>query len=382
MIYYLILGLLLLGSVQEYILINNKNNFLYNQRINKSLFFFFAIFLTFFCALRGNIGHDYLMFQDCFRYCESIDVRYYKIEAGYVYLNRFFKYIYDNYYFMQFILSILMIYVVLKNINDNSDFPIFSLYIYFASYYLFIHFTAVRQCLAIAILIFGYRFIKERRLLLWCLIVFLAVQIHSTSIIGFPLYFTSRRTISLSTALILLFVAVFFEFFGDILVTKILTLISSFSFLPTKVLNLISIYNEDNIYSEATQNVAGVTSVIQYLMNGYLIYLCYKNGNRSQNYFLLNFLIGSIITAIGRNYGVLSRLTFYYYICGNGFLIYNILFQKSLLYNKTRLIQISLMVLFVMFFLIRFSYGFERKTRDGSSEFDSYVPYKTFFYDN
>ncbi len=379
MIYYFILFSLAFLSLYEYISAQKKDNLVVAQKRNIQLFNFFAFILIILCIFRGNIGNDYGVYQNIFKYCLNWDFDRDKVESGYVYLNCLFKYIFGNYYFMQVILSLFMLIVFFKNIKDKHESPLFILFIFYVFYYLFLNFVIIRQGFAMVIVIIGTKYIREKRFFLWCLVVLLAMQFHTTAIVAFPLYFSNIK-IKPYTAIILFATTVIIEIYGETFVHSILDIISSASFLPETLSKLFTLYSDSDKFGTRVESEFTLGLVMKYLMYAYLVLLCYLKGeNKSQEYFLLNFLIAILFSAMGRNFGVLVRISLYFFICGNGIMLYGLLMKQKILGTK---FHNFLVVLYIMFYSFWFHLAFMKKDVSGTMEYDRYVPYKTFFENN
>ena len=68
-------------------------------------------------------------------------------------------------------------------------------------------FNVVRQCFAVAILFFAFRFISERKFILYVLFVYLAYLMHSAAIIGLLLYPMGSEKLSMKTKKLLCLLA-------------------------------------------------------------------------------------------------------------------------------------------------------------------------------
>lgn len=105
-------------------------------------------------------------------------------------------------------------------------------------------FTGVRQCLAMCICLWSFKFIKKRKLILFIILVALAFTFHKSAILFIPAYFLYNRKKSLVTSLLMMLFIVALPFITP--------------GLQTWMANILS-YNYAEI--ESTQN-------------GYLSFLC------------------------------------------------------------------------------------------------------------
>ncbi len=97
--------------------------------------------------------------------------------------------------------------VALYLYRDSKDIFI-SASVLFTFYYAFT-FSGLRQTIAIGIILFAYRYLKEKRLKPYCLLVFIAFLFHSSALIFLPAYFLARMKIGVKQiALVLIGLAI------------------------------------------------------------------------------------------------------------------------------------------------------------------------------
>lgn len=91
--------------------------------------------------------------------------------------------------------SLLTIVPIGIYILNNSDNPFASFFVYITLDYYFFSMTGLRQSLAIGICILSLRFVKEKKLIWYLVLVLTACTIHKTAAIFLPVYFLSRLQI-------------------------------------------------------------------------------------------------------------------------------------------------------------------------------------------
>lgn len=92
----------------------------------------------------------------------------------------------DVYYFMITILSFAIIY---WGVTRHGIYPMTALCIYLARFMAGRNFAQVRSALAIPILILGVKYITERKLYKFLIIIFISYHLHHSALIFLPLYF-------------------------------------------------------------------------------------------------------------------------------------------------------------------------------------------------
>ncbi len=359
MIYFLILSALVFFSLLELCgtkKINTLCSVPESKMFSSDTFLFTctAFILAMICALRYQTGRDWDAYTYFFDNCLTLSKNT-TWERGYVFLNVFFKKYFNSFYFMQFVICSISAFLIYKNIFKNSDFPIFVLFLYFSQFYLTTEMAQTRQFIAMAILSFGNRFIKERKFLKWLLIFILALQFHFSVIFAFPLYFTTYKKCPLPVCVILLLAVFVLTFYGMNVVTAAVLVIGSLPFMPPRVTRLLEMY----IYNKTTSNYAemgtGLTYFGKLAIAIGIMFFCYKNRlNKSGEFCLLNFLIALIFMSVGRNFQVLGRITNYYLICGNGLCAASIYCQKDSFWKGAKFAHVICVFLVLLFYALSF----------------------------
>lgn len=123
---------------------------------------------------------------------ESESFEFYGSEFGYGSLSALITYITGNRYIYIFILTIIiyiLLIVSIRQYTDNAPFAV----VMFMGLWFFFTFTYLRQVLGCTICWLGLRYIYERKLLLFTLVVFIAFSFHNSALIFFPAYFLPIR---------------------------------------------------------------------------------------------------------------------------------------------------------------------------------------------
>lgn len=201
------------------------------KMFNIFLFIFFLI-----SFVRWERGTDWQPYLDFFNNI-SYNTNTSDFEFLFVKLNVFSAMISDSYTFLLFLQAILIYFFTWRSLKSFSISPIFSLLIWFSFSFAGIFF--VRQTIAVALVLFSFTFIFDRKLKLFITFVLIASLFHQTAIIFLPAYFCYKLVLSRKQVLVML-VGAFF-----------LSLISSFFFQYLSNFGIASISDRAVGYLEA-----------------------------------------------------------------------------------------------------------------------------------
>jgi hypothetical protein len=183
---------------------------------------FFLIFL--FLGLRYNFGNDYDTYLDLYnRIYENRDLAFDQTmfvfyEPGWMILNWLFRPI--GFFGMILALSSLYSYILYKLIREYIPFKYYWIAIFFIVFnpgFILIHSTTMRQTIAILIFIISIKYINEKKIFLFVLLVLLAATFHYTSLtllIIAPFFFDNRK-VSFVYATLLFSTYLFLFIFGS-----------------------------------------------------------------------------------------------------------------------------------------------------------------------
>lgn len=342
---------------------------------------FFTLFICFYLsAFRYKTGADWNNYIPFFNHCFSPSAS--NFEYGFVILNQVAKYLFNNFYILQFFISFFCCCTIYYAIGKYALIPAVSFLFYFLNYFMNVEMAQTRQFIAMAVLIVGTKFIRKRELVKWILTVILACQFHITACIAFPLYFTERIVLSAKAAVLLTVCAGFINLFGHAAIIKILNVLSLpfFSFLPHRILDLLYLYTNLQEYADKAEYNSGLGFIISNFIYLFIV-LLYSNSNKQikEKTFLLNFLIGILFNALGRNFEQFIRIGYYYFICGFGVSAWGILFYKNAFFKKIEWLQLFFSVFIIAFFVFSF-FKVWYLPKNGAALISSYVPYKSFMF--
>lgn len=169
-------------------------------RLKKIFYAFLAIFiLSVFAGIRDyTLGTDVLLYGKIW-FEKSVEfdsfimflkkANEYSIGIGYAALNYFVSRISNNFHFFLFVYQFIhlsLIYSTIRLFKSKISIT-FAFFIYLFTFYN-LSYNILRQIMAISIVFFGYRFIKNKKLVKYVITILLACSFHSTAVIGFMLY--------------------------------------------------------------------------------------------------------------------------------------------------------------------------------------------------
>ena len=138
-------------------------------------------------------------------------------DPGYIIFEKVGLLISDNYQIFLLLIALIFTGFMAVWIYRNSSMPVVSYIIYSTLFYAFFAITGHRQTIATALVVFwGYKYIKERKLVKFLILAFLAYIIHKSSLVFVPVYFIANIPITIPYVIIALIVIVFIAAFGRI----------------------------------------------------------------------------------------------------------------------------------------------------------------------
>jgi hypothetical protein len=175
----------------------------YRKRCDKNAFMFFLILgLLMPCILAGirdfSVGNDVLLygnywFETAVKSDSIVSYIDYAVRsdlgAGYAVLNWIISRITHNlhmYYFLFELFQIVILYWAIRVYEDKISVP----FAFFTYYCLFYNesLSMLRQIIAILLVLYSYKYVKERKKIQFILIFIIALSFHSSALIGIVLY--------------------------------------------------------------------------------------------------------------------------------------------------------------------------------------------------
>lgn len=155
-------------------------------RHKKWIFFILCVALTLISAIRYDVGSDYInTYVNAFRWLK-IGLRH-DYEILFLWLNKFLIQHDGTAVQMLSICAVFTIPLFFRFIRNNVEqrYWFLAVYLYLVSTIYFASMNAVRQYVALAILLFGFDYLKEKRYIHYSLFIVLAMMFHSSAVMAF-----------------------------------------------------------------------------------------------------------------------------------------------------------------------------------------------------
>jgi hypothetical protein len=282
---------------------------------NNYMFTFLIIFAIFFIGMRYKTGADWRGYIEMFERSLKIDWNYSSsengimIEYGYILLNKMIKYLFNNYYVLQFMITCFVFIIARKFILHYSEFPFCSLFLFLIFFFDGLLMAQVRQSIAVVIIIISTKYIIQRKLFIFLILVFLASLFHISAICAFPLYFLTIKINKVFLFGLVIFSSIFY-FRQDLLFSIIKLFIP---YMPNRLSSIASIYLMNNNWNKLGQFNTGIYFLVKHLLLLSWVILAKINNNK-EKLFYNAAVVGIIISMISTGMVIIDRLTDYYEI--------------------------------------------------------------------
>lgn len=148
-----------------------------------------GIIWTFFATFRAQtVGTDLVEYL---RVLHGSADRY-GFETGYLLFNDLLMFLGCSDELFLFLVAVIIYIPVLVSVFRYSESPWISVTAFFSLQFWGLTLTAVRQMMALSILLMGIPYILDKDLKKWIIITLLALSFHKSAIVAFPLYWCTR----------------------------------------------------------------------------------------------------------------------------------------------------------------------------------------------
>ena len=173
---------------------------MYKGNLTKKIYFsILALQMALIAGLRSyNVGWDTRSYTGFFSRAVNYDLGFIftndvELEKGYVLLEYFTSKISTNPTVIFLIIAIFYCFSVGRFIYRNSKDPILSYVIFISMGFYTFSMTALRQTVAIGIILFSFEFVKKRKFIPFLLLVLLASTFHYSALVFLPFYFIGYK---------------------------------------------------------------------------------------------------------------------------------------------------------------------------------------------
>jgi hypothetical protein len=164
-----------------------------SKHISKFFYFLCAMLLTLISGLRLDVGTDYQNYLYLFNLIENGQLSV--SEPGLVYLYKFSNYLGFGSYGVFFVFSFIVAVGFTKFLSDfcgrKGGVAIFLFFT--LSMFYFASFNLIRQYAAVSVILYGFKYILEKRFLVYLIYVGIAMLFHYSAIVMLSMYFLLGR---------------------------------------------------------------------------------------------------------------------------------------------------------------------------------------------
>lgn len=267
------------------------------------------------------------------------------LSVGYMLILKLIGVFSKNYVLLNCVIGLISLTFLYKSIWNSSKKPTLSLFIFICMNLYYQMFNQSRQLLAVCIVLYSFKYIKERNFKMYLLYTLLATSMHESAIIMLPFYFITDYKINKKN--------IFFYL--------VIILVAYFGFEYLERLILLTSYGKT--YHGTDYFVSSKTSIINLvfrfcLMIFILIYSKKSIEDDTSNKYLINFSIFcTLLQILTVRLYILARLSTYFY----AFYILSIpntiaSMEKS---KINSLIKYGVIVMFILYHFVYFKFNGE-----------------------
>lgn len=331
----------------------------YKQNKKVRIIAFVLAGLSFFvvAAIRYNLGTDYSKryVRDYIRIANGIDVL--DLEFGFKFLIKICLLFTQDYVMLFAVTSAIIVFLTFYTIYKESPYPILSVIIYFCLGYYFHSLNITREFLAISVLLFSYKYLVNKKYIIFGICAIIAFLFHSTSlVIIISLLLCNKEVLNFKRTVIL---AILIAVFGQLL----WPLIRDNIIINTRFSSYIGSMHD---YGSLRK-----TDMIIYFAIYAIMYYLYKKSadNGRKERFYINMQACSILFLMAStSMFVLHRISFYFGIINLISIPYFI--KKSNIELKKKNVIIILLMVILLVNIVK---------RNVFNDTDGVNPYQTIF---
>ena len=346
--YFIIFSILFYYSV--------KYEYLYKEKRSwRKTVIFIIIFLF---AFSYKMGTDWLNYQ----YFYDHEVPYiglsnlfdnsfmFSSEKAFILLNMFFYNLGFSYEFFSGIVISFSLFIILKFIEKRSDNFYFSFFLSIIIFLLGYSLEPVlRQLIALALIVKGFKYIEKRKFLKYLLTIILAVQFHMSAFIAFPLYFLEKIKLNKKRFLFILFGI----YLSIILVSNIFLELAN---VFPNLLKYQHYFLSSRYGVSRNRSIFGeIYHIALLVIYGYIVFYGYNFSKRKENYLKNMALFYIIIDYFNNIFPIIYRISHYFvigFVISLGSMRYIKLPNKKVLKLKKRSISYILIIFLYLPFIL------------------------------
>lgn len=181
-----------------------------------------TVVLILLSGLRMNVGADYPVYRDMYQLYFPVYVKYkdilpkmffgksnVEIEWIYAMMNKLLlDFTGAPFYIFTLIVSIITLSIKSSFFYKNSVAPVFSFLIFFIPGYFISDSGHMRQALGMAMAVYSFKFIKERKVWLFLLCIYVAIGFHKSTIVFLPAYWFATWNLNTTKMIIMVLICI------------------------------------------------------------------------------------------------------------------------------------------------------------------------------
>ncbi|MDR7238766.1 EpsG family protein [Neobacillus drentensis] len=327
-IYYILFTILAFFSLLE------RNN-----KFSKVSLKIILLLLILFVGLRYQVGNDYAEYYTYHSLIQQGVTNYF--EPLFTLLN-YITPTPDLMFFVSSVISFIFLYLAFRYFAPNNGILLFTLY--FGIYLIIFDIHIIRQGIAIAMVLYSWKFAVESKMIKFFSLVLIAMGFHSSAVVALPAYFLTKvkftkqlKITLLSISTIIFFILLFFK---D-LVFNIISLIPLFERYAT-------VYLDPEFSSTEPISFGFMLNIIAFFILEYIIVKRPTSFNNPRIQFVEKIFFISILASILLRFSSIALRLNYYYQISNIFIFALIIFSfKEKIPIKVIFIIITLLYLYV-----------------------------------
>ncbi|SHG27087.1 EpsG family protein [Flavobacterium segetis] len=234
-----------------------------DRRITSYFYFLFCFFFFILSFIRWETGTDWKNYFEYFQNARNTLEENDPFEWGFGLLIRIVSFFTDNYSVFLFVAGLLLFAFQSMAIKKLSPYPIMSLLFLWSIQFANILF--VRQWIAVVILAYSVKFVKNRKIFPFILLVILAASFHRTSLLFFLSWWIYNLKISKKKMIVILILSISFS----VILAKVIEIVSGG--LGSIVQAKIDMYLSADYNQETNEDLGLVSIIIKGFVNKFLI---------------------------------------------------------------------------------------------------------------
>lgn len=327
--------------------INEKAKSPCEQRCSHNIWYFLFFLLVFFPGFRDPyiVGIDSENYWEFFVSVQDIDIWDSNFEIGYTLLNQILSQVFDNQYAYSIFFPVALISVglCLRFFKKYSVSLLFSVILFILMRFYDLHFSAMRQVIAIGFILLSYDYIIRKKIVCYLLTILIAASFHKSAIIFAPFYLINYIKLPKLTAKT-----------SAIMFIIILLCLQPLKWIIFTFLSNVSWFNSYLLYFENDYFSSGIGTVFIFLLTMAVFLIatfyskcpnCSEMKIREQHIFSYAVFVGIVILEISIVVAQLERIAQYFLqpLC--------IIVVNSLLSNKKYMVLLSVIIVLLISYI-------------------------------